>query len=150
MHKLEQKSSKRDHHCYKLPKLPCVPQQEKKATHVKWKSPWFQLLLKEVSQCSSSSAIRGTGQEARTDWAWHGHLRHWQLPCGYSNKAQGNRISKAWHVIKAYIHLNACNTTLWGWMSPSSKSRECGKMPKKLRTGSLYCISPKRAVMTQW
>lgn len=31
----------------------CIPQHEKKAAHVKWKSPGFQLLLKEVSRMLS-------------------------------------------------------------------------------------------------
>lgn len=41
------------------------------------------------------------------DWAWSGFLSHRQLSSIYSKKAPRNWIPKTWHVIKAYIHLNA-------------------------------------------
>lgn len=107
MNKLDEKFSRRYHCSYKLHELPCVPQHEKKGARVEWKSPWFQIVFKQVSQCSSFSAPRGTGQKAGMDWPWNGFLSHWQLSFVYSKKAPRNWISKTWHVIKAYMDLNA-------------------------------------------
>lgn len=108
MHKLDEKFSRRYHCSYKLLKCICVLQHEKKVAHVELKSPLFQLVLKQVSYYSCSSALRGTGQETRMDWSCNGFLSHWQLSCIYlKKKSPRNWISKTWHIVKAYIHLNA-------------------------------------------
>lgn len=68
---------------------------------MEWKSPWFQLVLKQVSQCSQRLWTRGQ----------NGLVLKW-LPkplaaCYLFKNSSKKLISKIWHVIKAYIHLNA-------------------------------------------